>query len=185
AGGTGPGVCSRLWEEGQTQSLAPFAQPEIRSADLAGLLLDCAEWGATDPRSLPWIDPPSAAAIGAARQELTELEALDPDGRITPIGRRLMVLPLPPRPARMVVSAAELGHAQEAAYIGAVIVECGLGGNDADLGYRLAEFRRDRSRRARDMRRLAEGWARLAGAGHSTQKPTETVPIARLLALAY
>jgi ATP-dependent RNA helicase HrpB len=185
AGRTEPGICYRLWDERQTQSLAPFAEPEIRSADLAGLLLDCADWGATDPRSLPWIDPPSAAAIDAGREELTELEALGPDGRITPIGRRLRSLPLPPRLACMVITAAGLGHAQEAADIAAVIGERGLGGNDADLAHRLDEFRRDRSRRAHDMRRLAGGWARMAGAGHSTQKSAETMPIARLLALAY
>jgi ATP-dependent helicase HrpB len=86
AGRTEPGVCYRLWDKRQTQSLAPFAEPEIRSADLAGLLLDCAEWGATDPRSLAWIDPPPAAAIDAARAQLTELEALDADGRITAVG---------------------------------------------------------------------------------------------------
>jgi ATP-dependent helicase HrpB len=62
AGRTEPGVCYRLWDEPQTQSLPAFAEPEIRSADLAGLLLDCAEWGTTDPRSLGSIrrrPPPS------------------------------------------------------------------------------------------------------------------------------
>ena len=87
AGRTEPGVCYRLWDEPQTQSLPAFAEPEIRSADLAALLLDCAEWGTADPRSLSWLDPPSAAAIDAAREELTELEALDADGRITAIGQ--------------------------------------------------------------------------------------------------
>src|SRR5262245_38088104 len=154
AGRTEPGVCYRLWDEPQTQSLPPFAEPEIRSADLAALLLDCAEWGTVDPRSLSWIDPPSAAAIDAAREELRELAALDADGRITSIGRRLRSLPLPPRLARMVISAAEAGRAREAAEIAAVIVERGLGGNDADLAHRLEGFRRDRSRRASDMRRL-------------------------------
>ena len=120
AGRTEPGVCYRLWDEPQTQSLPAFAEPEIRSADLAGLLLDCAEWGTADPHSLSWIDPPPAAAIEAAREELTELEALDAEGRITPIGKRLRSLPLPPRLARMVVCAAELGHAQEAAEIATV-----------------------------------------------------------------
>jgi ATP-dependent helicase HrpB len=43
-----------------------------------------------------------------------------------------------------------------------VIVERGLGGNDADLAHRLESFRRDRSRRAGDMRKLAAGWARMA-----------------------
>jgi ATP-dependent RNA helicase HrpB len=185
AGRTEPGVCYRLWSERQTQSLAAFAEPEIRSADLTGLLLDCADWGATDPRSLSWIDPPSDAAIDAARDELTRLEALDADGRITPTGRRLRSLPLPPRLARMVMAAAELGHANEAAEIAAVIVERGLGGNDADLADRLERFRRDRSRRAGDMRRLAAGWARMAGAGPSPQGQAEKMSIARLLALAY
>jgi ATP-dependent helicase HrpB len=185
AGRTEPGVCYRLWDEPHTQSLPAFAEPEIRSADLAALLLDCAEWGTADPRSLSWIDPPSAAAIDAARLELTELEALDAEGRITAIGKRLRSLPLPPRLARMVVSAAELGHAEDAAEIAAVIVERGLGGNDTDLTHRLDGFRRDRSRRAGDMRKLAAGWARTAGVGRSAQAPRDDMSLARLLALAF
>jgi ATP-dependent helicase HrpB len=185
AGRTEPGVCYRLWDERQTQSLAAFAEPEIRSADLAGLLLDCAEWGATDPRSLRWIDPPSPAAIDAAQTELRRLDALDADGRITAMGRRLRSLPLPPRLARMALAAAELGQAQEAAEIAAVIVERGLGGNDPDLACRLEQFRGDRSRRAQDMRRLAAGWARMAGTGGPAQARVAEVSPARLLALAY
>jgi ATP-dependent helicase HrpB len=189
AGRTEPGVCYRLWDERQTHSLPAFAEPEIRSADLAGLLLDCAEWGATDPRSLSWIDPPSAAAIAAAREELTRLGALDADRRITAAGRRLRSLPLPPRLARMVISAAELGHAQQAAEIAAVIVERGLGagrgGSDPDLADRLEGFRRDRSRRAHDMRKLAAGWARMASADRPPQDCAEEMSSARLLALAY
>jgi ATP-dependent helicase HrpB len=185
AGRTGPGICYRLWDERQTQSLAAFAEPEIRSADLSGPLLDCADWGATDPCSLSWIDPPPAAAIDAARSELRELDALDSDGRITAVGRRLRSLPLPPRLARMVIAAADLGHADEAAEIAAVIVERGLGGNDPDLAARLDRFRRDRSRRAGDMRRLAAGWARTAGAGRAAADRGEEMSTARLLALAY
>jgi ATP-dependent helicase HrpB len=85
----------------------------------------------------------------------------------------------------MVIAAAELGHAQEAADIAAVVVERGLGGNDADLATRLEEFRRDRSRRAGDMRKLAAVWARMASAGRSTREPREDMPLARLLALAF
>ncbi len=97
AGRTEPGVCYRLWDEPQTASLRPFAEPEIRSADLAGLLLDCGEWGVTDPASLTWLDPPPAASITAAREELQALRAIDGSGRITELGRRLRALPLPPR----------------------------------------------------------------------------------------
>ena len=184
AGRTEPGVCYRLWDEPQTQSLPAFPEPEIRSADLSPLLLDCAEWGATDPQSLSWIDPPTDAAIAAARDELQRIGATDSEGRITPLGKRLRALPLPPRLARMVLSAAAHGQVDEAAEIAAVLVERGLGGNDIDLVTRLESFRRDRGRRAGDMRRLAQGWARMATAS----KPREekgTLSVAGLLALAY
>jgi ATP-dependent helicase HrpB len=185
AGRTEPGVCYRLWDEPQTQSLPAFAEPEIRSADLAPLLLDCAEWGTADPRALSWIDPPTAAAIDAAREELTEIGALDAAGRITANGKRLRSLPLPPRLARMVIAAAEYGQADEAAEIAAVIVERGLGGNDVDVAHRLDGFRRDRSRRATDMRKLAAGWARTATADVPQHKNRGDVSVARLLALAF
>jgi ATP-dependent helicase HrpB len=185
AGRTEPGICYRLWDEPQTQSLPAFTEPEIRCADLAGLLLDCAQWGTADPGSLSWLDPPSHAAINAARQELTELEALDAEGRITPVGRRLRSLPLPPRLARMLISAVEAGHAEAAAEIAAVIVERGLGGNDVDLAYRLECFRRDRSQRASDMGRLAAGWARMASRGRPRHGPAGAISLARLLALAF
>jgi ATP-dependent helicase HrpB len=185
AGRIEPGICYRLWDEAQTQSLPAFAEPEIRSADLAGLLLDCAEWGTPDPRVLSWIDPPPVPAIAAAREELTALEALDADGRITATGKRLRSLPLPLRLARMVIAAAGLGQAEEAAETAAVMVERSLGGNDADLALRLEAFRRDRSRRAGDMRKLAAGWARMANANRKAQEPREDTSLARLLALAF
>ena len=49
AGRTEPGVCYRLWEEPQTASLEPYAQPEILAADLSGFVLDLAHWGVSDP----------------------------------------------------------------------------------------------------------------------------------------
>src|SRR6185312_1560264 len=109
AGRTEPGICYRLWEEPETQGLVPFADPEVRTADLSSLLLDCAEWGTNDPRSLSWLDPPSEGALAAARSGLQEIEALDAEGHITPEGRRLRALPLPPRLARMLLKAAEHG----------------------------------------------------------------------------
>jgi ATP-dependent helicase HrpB len=160
AGRTEPGICYRLWEEAATGALEPFARPEILSADLAPLLLDCAAWGVTDPTALSFLDPPPAPALKEARALLRQLLALDEDGRITETGRHLRDLPLPPRLARMVLSAGEAGQARDAAEISAVLVERGLGGDAVDLFERIERFRRDRSRRAEDMRRMAEGWAR-------------------------
>ena len=51
------------------------------------------------------------------------------------------------------------GAGQRAADIAAILSERGLGGNDVDLGHRLDQFRRDRSRRSEDARRMAKRWA--------------------------
>jgi ATP-dependent helicase HrpB len=182
AGRTEPGVCYRLWDEPETQALRAFATPEILAADLTGLMLDCASWGVTDPATLDFLDPPPQAALAAARDDLTLLGALDADGRLTQRGQAIQKLPLPARLAAMVLEAGRFGEAEAAAEIAAVIVERGLGGPSADLDTRLDGFRRDRGRRADDMRRLASGWAK-AGGGRDT--PAAGLSTAALLALAF
>jgi ATP-dependent helicase HrpB len=184
AGRTQAGVCYRLWSEPETQGLVPFAEPEIKSADLSSLVLDCAEWGTTDPATLSWLDPPSPGVVRAAQDELRTIGALDSEGRITDEGKRLRALPLPPRLARMVLSAARVGAGQQAADIAAVLVERGIGGNETDLLARLENFRRDRSRRADDLRRLARGWAESASSGKAAKASSE-LSAAAILALAY
>lgn len=184
AGRTEPGVCYRLWEEAGTGALEAFARPEILSADLAPLLLDCAAWGVADPTSLAFLDQPPAPALKEARALLLNLGALADDGRITADGRALQALPLPPRLARMVVVAARFGQARAAAELAALLVERGLGGDATDLAERAERFGRERGGRAADMRRLAEGWARLAEKA-SPPGCDATGSIGFLLALAY
>jgi ATP-dependent helicase HrpB len=181
AGRTEPGVCYRLWEEAATGALEPFGRPEILSADLAPLLLDCAAWGVADPTALAFLDPPPAPALKEARALLQQLGALDGERRITDVGRRLRDLPLPPRLARMVLLAGSSGQARDAADVAAVLVERGLGGDAADLADRVERFRRDRSKRAEDMRRMAEGWAK----GSNGSAKGESRSIGALLTLAY
>jgi ATP-dependent helicase HrpB len=113
---------------------------------------------------------------------LRELDALDSEGHVTEKGKRLAQLPLPPRLAAMVVSAAGEDEALFAAEIAAVVSERGLGGDDVDLAHRVENFRRDRSRRAADARQLARRWAEEAGG-----KLRETAPAhaGSLLALAF
>lgn len=186
AGRTEPGVCYRLWDAPQDLALLPFNEPEIKAASLAGLVLDCADWGAVDLSTLSWLDPPAASGVLAARADLMALGAIDAGGRISALGRRIRALPLPPRLAAMVLRAADRGAAREAAEIAAVLVERGLGGNDVDLGVRLAAFRRDRGARASDMRRLANGWAQMAAQGNAGAAAMGALPTtAELLATAY
>src|ERR1700752_3651482 len=84
-----PGICYRLWGEPQTASLEAYARPEILAADLSGLLLDTAQWGVTDPTTLPFLDPPPAPALKEAKSLLHELGALDQQDRIPADGAGL------------------------------------------------------------------------------------------------
>jgi ATP-dependent helicase HrpB len=180
AGRTEPGVCYRLWDEPQTASLEPYAQPEILAADLSGMLLDLAQWGTSDPGSLAFLDPLPAGALTEARVLLTELGAIDKDGRITDEGRKLRALPLPPRLARMVVDAGAKGSGALAADVAAILSERGLGGDSIDLTHRVDQFRRDRSRRGEDARRMAKRWA-----DDASSKGGSNLSPGAILSLAY
>lgn len=180
AGRTEAGVCYRLWDEEQTRGLVPHQRPEIQEADLTGLALDLARWGARTTDGLALLDPPPAGAMAEARKVLTRLGALDADGGLTDHGRRLSRIPLSPRLAHMVAAASDAGDAMTGARIAAVVSEPGLGGSDVDLADRLAGLARDRSPRARDALKLADRWARAAGGGSG-----ESVEPGLLLAEAF
>ena len=184
AGRTEPGVCYRLWDEPQTASLEPFARPEILAADLSGMVLDLAEWGARDPAGLALLDPPPTAAWAEARALLIALGAITDAGAITAEGRRLRRLPLPPRLARMVVDAAAKGVGARAADIAAILSERGLGGDDVDLDHRLDLLRRDRSRKGDEARRMAKRWVELVET-NAPQRDAAELSAGVILSLAY
>ena len=106
AGRLGPGVGYRLWPEAESRALKPHDEPEIFVADLAPLVLELAAWGVTDPKALPWLDPPPAAPFAQAQDLLKRLEALDDENKITAMGKQMVRLPLHPRLAHMVVRGA-------------------------------------------------------------------------------
>jgi ATP-dependent helicase HrpB len=193
AGRIEPGVCYRLWDEPQTASFAPYTQPEILSADLSSLLLDLAQWGVSDPATLAFLDSPPVPALNEARTLLSELGALDRDGRITWEGKSLRALALPPRLARMIVDSHRLGGGRDAAEIAAVLTERGLGGDSVDLDARLDGFRRDRSQRASSARALVQRWASQVAASQKApndspgmeSKSTELPSTGIILAFAF
>jgi len=139
AGRTAPGCCYRLWTESQHRALPAAIEPEIIVADLAPLALDLARWGVTDPSRLAWLDRPPAAAFAQAVALLRDLDAVDEDGRITAVGRRMAELPLHPRLAHMVLKGAELGVGGLACDLAALLSERDVlrGERDPDLRLRL------------------------------------------------
>ncbi len=182
AGRLAPGVCWRLWSEGETRALPEFDRPEILDADLSGLALDLASWGVRDPSGLAWLDAPPRPAWSEAIALLTRIGALDAMGALTPHGATIARLPLPPRLAHMVVAGARDDEALLAARIAMVLTEQGLGGRSADIRDRLHQFASERGQRADAARRLAERIARAAG---GTSAAVEEDHAGRVLALAF
>ncbi|WP_207538239.1 ATP-dependent helicase HrpB [Sabulicella rubraurantiaca] len=122
AGRTEPGVAVRLWSEATQRGMALQDRPEMLESELSGLVLDCAAWGAA-PADLSFPDPPPAGAVEAARALLRDLDALDAEGRITVMGRRMARLGAHPRLARMMCAVENEEEAALAAELAALLEE--------------------------------------------------------------
>ncbi len=201
AGRLGPGICYRLWSEGEHAHLAPFATPEILEADLAPVALELAAVGIADPSGLAWLDRPPPDAFARARALLTELGALDASGRITAHGREMAELGMHPRLAHMVLTARRVGLGGLACELAALLGERDLlrgasGPPDPDLRLRVELLRArampdagalgpghqvDREMRRR-VRAQAERWKRVLGLGGG-EEPIDSCGL--VLAFAY
>ncbi|MEU6940643.1 ATP-dependent helicase HrpB [Streptomyces rubiginosohelvolus] len=123
AGREAPGAVYRCWDQAEDGRLARFPAPEIKVADLAAFALQAACWGDPDASSLALLDPPPAGAMGAAREVLDAIGAVDGGGRVTGRGVRMSRLGLHPRLARALLDgAAEVG-ARRAAEVVALLSE--------------------------------------------------------------
>ena len=122
AGREAPGIAIRLWTAARHRGLPAHETPEIMQAELSGLVLDCAAWGAA-PGDLPFIDPPPEGARAAAAALLGGLGALEPAGRITAAGRAMARLGAHPRLAAMMLAARDPGEAALAAELAALLEE--------------------------------------------------------------
>ncbi|MEO9778101.1 MAG: ATP-dependent helicase HrpB [Sedimentitalea sp.] len=136
AGRVAQGACYRLWTRGEQGALLAFPPAEIEAADLTGLALELALWGANEA-DLAFLTPPPEGALAEARALLTLLGALDDNNRMTEHGQALAKLPLHPRLAHMLTLAGP-----DAALLAALIAERDpLRGAPCDLALRLAAMR--------------------------------------------
>ena len=192
AGRLEPGVCYRLWSEDQHAQLAAYGSAEILQADLAGLALQLARWGVA-PEQLIWLDMPPSASYAQARQLLERLGALH-GAKLTAHGEAMAELPAHPRIAHLLIRGQDLGLAEMACDVAALLGERDiLRGAGADVHSRLAllsgEGRVARGgqggvQRARQLARQYRGYLR----GKATQPvadPDHPRWLGALLALAY
>jgi ATP-dependent helicase HrpB len=190
AGRLEPGVCYRLWPQGQHRALPPHTAPEMLAADLAPLALELAQWGVSDPADLRWLDPPPTPAYAQARDLLRRLGALDGDGRLTAHGGNMASLGMHPRLAHMVLRARNLGcgalACQLAALLGERDILTGQPGEqrDSDIRRRVETLRSGDQKlwSVRQVTAQARQWQRQLGIAAGTGNVGDT---GRVLALAY
>ncbi len=103
AGRVEPGVCYRLWSKVAHGTREAHRRPEIAEVDLAGLALELAAWG-TPESDLTFMTPPPPKTLRAGRELLTDLGALDAEGALSALGRRMLNLPVHPRLAAMLAA---------------------------------------------------------------------------------
>ncbi|WP_395700701.1 ATP-dependent RNA helicase HrpA, partial [Aquabacterium sp.] len=99
------GICIRLYDEKDFAGRTPFTDPEILRSSLAGVILRMKSLHLGSVEQFPFLEPPRAKAIADGYALLGELNAVDDDNELTPIGRELAKLPLDPRVGRMILEA--------------------------------------------------------------------------------
>ncbi|NGY06521.1 ATP-dependent RNA helicase HrpA [Solimonas terrae] len=103
-GRLGPGICVRLYAEDDFAARPAFTDPEIRRANLAGVILSMTALGLGDIEHFPWLDAPDHRHVADAYRVLQTVGALDELRELTPLGRELARLPLDPRIARIALA---------------------------------------------------------------------------------
>ncbi|EIJ41708.1 ATP-dependent helicase HrpB [Beggiatoa alba B18LD] len=197
AGRLQAGNCYRLWSKEQQERLIAQTPAEILEADLTPLALELAQWGAHDAHRLQWLNPPPTATLTQARELLTDLDALDTQGRLTPVGKAMQTWSAHPRLAHLLYRAQQLGWGQLACDICALLTERDIlrETRNPELSSRLQAletYRRQGKQIARaqgidihtcqQVEQLAQQWRRQL---QETPKPLDADSAGILLAFAY
>jgi ATP-dependent helicase HrpB len=125
AGRTAPGRCIRLWTAKEHAALEPFDLPEVHRVDLSSTVLALHAWGKDRAEQFVWFDAPLKQSLAAAERLLWMLGALtaEENGKITPLGRRLLTLPVHPRVGRLLTAAADAGLVRQGTTLAALLSE--------------------------------------------------------------
>ncbi|KAL6637954.1 hypothetical protein ACP70R_025526 [Stipagrostis hirtigluma subsp. patula] len=122
AGRTGPGKCYRLYTESAYRNeMPPTTTPEIQRANLGWTVLNMKAMGINDLLSFDFMDPPACQALLSAMEQLYSLGALDEEGLLTKLGRKMAEFPQEPPLSKMLLASVSLGCSDEILTIIAMI----------------------------------------------------------------
>eukprot|EP00127_Corallochytrium_limacisporum_P000349 Clim_evm44s11 gene=Clim_evmTU44s11 len=114
AGRTGPGKCFRLYtEEAFNNEMLSTNVPEIQRSNMTPTVLSLKAMGINDLLNFEFMDPPPQQTLIAAMDTLHCLGALDEDGLLTRLGRRMAEFPLDPPLSKMLIQSTEFGCSEE------------------------------------------------------------------------
>ena len=114
AGRTGPGKCYRLYTEAAFQSeMLPTSVPEIQRQNLSHTILMLKAMGINDLLHFDFMDPPPTNTMLTALEELYALSALDDEGLLTRLGRKMADFPMEPALAKVLIASVDLGCSDE------------------------------------------------------------------------
>eukprot|EP01039_Chlorochromonas_danica_P009929 gene9929-10979_t len=114
AGRTGPGKCYRLYTEAAyTTEMMPSSIPEIQRTNLSNVVLQLKAMGINDLLGFDFMDPPPVQTLVGALESLYMQGALDEEGLLTRLGRKMAEFPLEPSLSKMLILSHELGCSDE------------------------------------------------------------------------
>lgn len=124
AGRTGPGKCFRLYTEAAFHSeMLPTPIPEIQRQNLAHTILMLKAMGINDLLHFDFMDPPPTNTMLSALEELYALSALDDEGLLTRLGRKMADFPMEPAQAKVLIASVDLGCSDEMLSIVAMLAQ--------------------------------------------------------------
>ncbi|XP_076180765.1 ATP-dependent RNA helicase pea isoform X1 [Ptiloglossa arizonensis] len=114
AGRTGPGKCYRLYtERAYRDEMLPTPVPEIQRTNLATTVLQLKTMGINDLLHFDFMDAPPVESLIMALESLHSLSALDNEGLLTRLGRRMAEFPLEPNLSKMLIMSVHLQCSDE------------------------------------------------------------------------
>ncbi|XP_044733103.1 ATP-dependent RNA helicase DHX8 isoform X2 [Chrysoperla carnea] len=114
AGRTGPGKCYRLYtERAYRDEMLPTPVPEIQRTNLATTVLQLKTMGINDLLHFDFMDAPPVESLIMALEQLHSLSALDNEGLLTRLGRRMAEFPLEPNLSKMLIMSVALQCSDE------------------------------------------------------------------------
>jgi len=116
-GRLGPGTCMRLYSETDFLTRPAFTDTEITRTNLASVILQMLALRLGDIEDFPFIEAPESRAVRDGFKLLEELQAVNEQGSLLPLGRMMARLPLDPRLARVLLEAGQRHCLREALII--------------------------------------------------------------------